>query len=81
MQQFCPRAARRKFFIGLTHAAAAGGGKGNQRLSRKVIAFYEGIDDMGRGIPPALKLNPIIEGTLMFHTTFQQYSPFTRYKG
>lgn len=30
---------------------------------------------------PALKSNPIIEGTLMFHTTFQQYSPFTRYKG
>ena len=30
---------------------------------------------------PALKSNPIIEGTLMFHTTFQQYSPYTRYRG
>ena len=30
---------------------------------------------------PALKSNPIIEGTLMFHTTLQQYSPYTRYRG
>lgn len=35
----------------------------------------------GPALAPALKSNPIIEGTLMFHTTFQQYSPYTRYRG
>lgn len=28
---------------------------------------------------PALKSNPIIEGNLLFHTTFQQYIPYKRY--
>ena len=36
---------------------------------------------MSESEAPALKSNPIIEGTLMFHTTFQQYSPYTRYRG
>ena len=33
MQQLCTGAARRKFFIGLTHAAAAGGSKGDDGLT------------------------------------------------
>ena len=33
MQQLCTGAARRKFLIGLTHAAAAGGSKGYDGLT------------------------------------------------
>lgn len=33
----------------------------------------------GCAAPPALKSNPIIEGNLLFHTTFQQYIPYKRY--
>lgn len=79
--QPCALAALPKHFVGSSHAAAAGGRKGNDGFSGQVIAFQKGIDDVGRDIPPALKSNPIIEGTLMFHTTLQQYSPYTRYRG
>ena len=39
MQQLCTGATRRKFFIGLTHAAAARGGKGNNRFTFQIVAF------------------------------------------
>ena len=55
MQQFCPRAARRKFFIGLTHAAAARGGKGNNRFTFQIVAFQKCIDDGRCNIPPDWK--------------------------
>ena len=45
MQQLCTSAARRKFFIGLTHAAAARGGKGNNRFTFQIVAFQKCIDD------------------------------------
>ena len=35
-----------------SYAAAAGGSKGHQRLPGKIAAFQEGMDDMGRNIPP-----------------------------
>lgn len=34
-----------------SHAAAAGGGNGHQRLAGKIAAFQEGMDNMERNIP------------------------------
>ena len=45
MQQLCTGAARRKFFIGLTHVAAARCGKGNDCFTFQIIAFQKCIDD------------------------------------
>ena len=81
VQQLCAFAARCKALVRLANVASARGCKRDDRLAGQVIAFKKCIDNRRRDIPPALKSNPIIEGTLMFHTTFQQYSPFTRYKG
>ena len=50
--QPCALAALPKHFVGCSHAAAAGGRKGNDGFSGQVIAFQKGIDDVGRDIPP-----------------------------
>ena len=52
MQQLCTGAARRKFFIGLTHVAAARCGKGDDCFTFQIIAFQKCIDDRRSNIPP-----------------------------
>ena len=52
MQQLCTGAARRKFFIGFTHVAAARGGKGDDCFTLQIIAFQKCIDDRRSNIPP-----------------------------
>ena len=52
MQQFCTGAARRKFFIGLTHVAAARCGKGDDCFTFQIIAFQKRIDNRRSNIPP-----------------------------
>lgn len=46
------RAKLSQFVHCFSHAATAGGSKGHQRLPGKIMAFQEGMDDMGRNIPP-----------------------------
>ena len=46
------RAEFSQFIHRSSHAAAAGGGKGHQSLSGKVIALHKGVDNTGRNIPP-----------------------------
>ena len=65
MQQLCTGAARRKFFIGLTHAAAAGGGKGNNRFTFQIVAFQKCIDDGGSNIPPDRETDK--DGVILVH--------------
>ena len=57
--------ARRKFFIGLTHAAAAGGGKGNNRFTFQIVAFQKCIDDGGSNIPPDRETDK--DGVILVH--------------
>ena len=52
VQQLCTSAARCKFFSGLAHVAAAGGGKGDNRFTFQIIAFQKCIDDGGSNVPP-----------------------------
>lgn len=52
MQQLCTGAARRKFFVGLTHVAAARCGKGDDCFTLQIIAFQKCIDDRRSNIPP-----------------------------
>ena len=65
VQQLCTSAARRKFFIGLTHAAAAGGGKGNNRFTFQIVAFQKCIDDGGSNIPPDRETDK--DGVILVH--------------
>lgn len=52
MQQLCIGVTRRKFFIGLTHVAAARCGKGDDCFALQIIAFQKCIDDRRSNIPP-----------------------------
>ena len=65
MQQLCTGATRRKFFIGLTHAAAARGGKGNNRFTFQIVAFQKCIDDGGSNIPPDRETDK--DGVILVH--------------
>lgn len=65
VQQFCTRAAWRKFFIGLAHAAAAGGGKGDNRFAFQIIAFQKCIDDGRSNIPPDREADK--DGVILVH--------------
>ena len=51
------RGSRPELFVGFTHSAAAAGGKGDDRLSRQIIAFEEGVDYCRSHIPPDWKTN------------------------
>ena len=79
VHQLCAFAARRKALVRLANVASAGGCKRDDRLAGQIIALKKRIDNRRRDVPPALKSNPIIEGNLLFHTTFQQYIPYKRY--
>ena len=65
MQQLCTGATRHKFFIGLTHAAAARGGKGNNRFTFQIVAFQKCIDDGGSNIPPDREADK--DGVILVH--------------
>ena len=52
VQEFGTGAARRKFFIGLTHVATARCGKGDDCFTPQIIAFQKCIDDRRSNIPP-----------------------------
>ncbi len=51
-EQLCALAAGREGLVGAAHAAAAGGGEGDDGLAGQVAALEEGIDDRRRDIPP-----------------------------
>lgn len=65
MQQLCTGAARRKFFVGLAHAAAAGGRKGDNCFTFQIIAFQKCIDDGGSNIPPDREADK--DGVILVH--------------